>query len=135
MMVGIDTNVLLYSLDSDSPFHEESREALAALVQEQSAVLTQQNLVELAVALTRRGVEPETAESCLRDFSAAMPVLRPTNESLELFMKHLKASLIKGLRLFDLYLAATLMSNGIDLIYTYNERDFQGIEGLRIWRP
>jgi len=27
------------------------------------------------------------------------------------------------------------MSNGIDLIYTYNERDFQGIEGLRIWRP
>ena len=64
-----------------------------------------------------------------------MPVLRPTNESLELFMKHLKASLIKGIRLFDLYLAATLMSSGIDLIYTYNERDFQGIEGLRIWRP
>lgn len=134
MKVGIDTNVLFYSLNRDNPFHREARENLAILVEKQSAVLTQQNLVELASALTRRGVPSKTAERHLRDLAEAIPVLKPTAETLRFFLDKMKDSSVTGARLFDLYLTATLMSNGVDHFYTYNERDFQNIEGLHIWR-
>ncbi len=135
MKVGIDTNVLFYSLNKDNPFHEEARKNLAMLVENQSAVLTQQNLVELAAALTRRGVTPEATENYLRNFAEAMPLLRPTTKTIELFLEQLKNKSVKGARLFDLYLAATLISNGVNQLYTYNEKDFLGIEGFYIWKP
>lgn len=135
MKVGIDTNVLFYSLNKDNPFHEEARGNLAMLVEEQSAVLTQQNLVELAAVLTRRGVTSEETKNYLSSFAEAMPVLRPTVRTVGLFLEQMKKKSVKGAKVFDLYLAATLISNEISLLYTYNEKDFLGIEGLHLWKP
>ena len=134
MKVGIDTNVLFYSLNKDSPFHEEARENLAMLVEEQSAVLTQQNLVELVAILTRRGVTSEITRNYLYIFAEAMPVLKPTAKTVDLFLKQIEKKPVKGAKVFDLYLAATLISNGVNLLYTYNEKDFAGIEGLHLWK-
>ena len=135
MKVGIDTNVLFYSLNKDNPFHREARENLATLVENCSAVITQQNLVELAAALTKRGTTPKEAEKHIRNFAEAIPVLKPIAETLDLLLDRMKDSTLTGARLFDLYLAVTLMSNGVDHLYTYNERDFRNIEGLSLWKP
>ena len=135
MRIGIDTNVLFYSLNRSNPYHVEARETLAKLVEKQSAVVTQQNLVELAAALTRRGVPPGAAVKYARGFLEAIPVLRPTTETIGVFLKEMESKSPIGVRLFDLYLATTLISNGVELLYTYNEKDFSGISGLKVWKP
>jgi|GEM_PF-1456812 len=135
MRIGVDTNVLFYFLDKDSPFHAETRKALAGLVEKQSAVVTQQNLVELAATLTRRGVPPAAAGKYVHGFMETIRVLRPTTDTVKIFLSEMEGRSSKGARLFALYLAATLMSNGVELFYTYNEKDFSGISGLKVWRP
>ena len=135
MKIGIDTNVLFYFLDRDSPFHTEARETLTGLVEKQSAVATQQNLVELAAALTKRGVPSQATKKYVQAFMETIPVLRPAAETVRLFLSEMEGKSIKGARLFDLYLAATLVSNGVEFLYTYNEKDFSDISGLKVWRP
>ena len=135
MRIGVDTNVLFYSLNEASPFHREARETIARLVEERSAVITQQNLVELAAVLTKRGVPSGASSRIVQTFQESMPELRPTSETMETFLKEMESSPLKGARVFDLYLASTLISNGVELIYTYKEKDFSGISGLRVWKP
>ncbi len=111
-------------LNKDNPFHEEARDNLTMLVEEQSAVLTQQNLIELTAVLTRRGITTEETENYVKSFAEVMLVLRPTVKAVDLFLDQMKKHAVKGAKVFDLYLAATLRSNGISLLYTYNEKDF-----------
>ena len=64
-----------------------------------------------------------------------MPVLKPTSDTIKIFLEQLNKKPVKGIKLFDLYLASTLLSNGVNMLYTYNKKDFIGIENLRIWEP
>ena len=134
MKVGIDTNVMIYYLDRDSPFHEECRKNLTTLVESQRAVLAQQNLVELAVVLNRRGVSLEQSEIYVGSFADSIPVLRPTLTTLKTFLNLLKKTPKKSIALFDLYFAATLISNQVNILYTYNEKDFSNIKDLKMWK-
>ena len=135
MRIGIDTNVLFYAIDRDSPFHEESRQVLEGLVEKQMAVITQQNLVELMVALTKRGLSLEEAFDIANSYREIMPVIKPVSGTLELFFEKAKAANLRAVRLFDVFLAATFLSNGVEFLYTYNEKDFKRIEGLKLWKP
>ena len=135
MKVGIDTNVLFYFLNKDSPFHEDARKNLILLIEKQTAVITQQNIIELTVVLTRRGVSIEITKKYLQNFIEVMPVLKPTSDTIKIFLEQLNKKPVKGIKLFDLYLASTLLSNGVNMLYTYNKKDFIGIENLRIWEP
>ena len=85
MKVGIDTNVLFYFLNKDSPFHEDARKNLISLIEKQSAVITQQNIIELTVVLTRRGVSIEMTKEYLQNFIEVMPVLKPTADTIKIF--------------------------------------------------
>jgi len=135
MKIGVDTNVLFYFLNKDSPFHEDARKNLILLIEKQTAVITQQNIIELTVVLTRRGVSIEITKKYLQNFIEVMPVLKPTSDTIKIFLEQLNKKPVKGIKLFDLYLASTLLSNGVNMLYTYNKKDFIGIENLRIWEP
>ncbi len=135
MKIGIDTNVLYYAVDRDSPFHDEARKALEGLVEKQMAVTTQQNMVELVAALTKRGASLKEALEIARRYREAIPVFRPISETLDIFFEKAGTMDLRGSKLFDVFLAATLLSNGVEFIYTYNEKDFQSIEGLKLWKP
>ncbi len=135
MKIGVDTNVLFYFLNKDNPFHEEVRNTLPILVQNQWAVITQQNLIELSAVLTRRGLRIEEAEMYLRSFAEVIPVLRPTHATIEIFLKQIKKRSVKGAKVFDIYLVATLLSNKVTTLYTYNEKDFIEIEEISLWKP
>ena len=135
MKVGVDTNVLFYALNKETPFHQEARENLALLVEKGQAVIAQQNLVELAVTLTKRGITPQEASGYAKYFIEIMPIVRPTVKTLALFLDCIDNLPLRGVKLFDLYLALTFISNGVDYLYTYNKKDFQDIEGLKFWPP
>jgi len=42
---------------------------------------------------------------------------------------------IRGGKIFDLFLAATMFDNGVRTIYTENEGDFKGLPGIEVINP
>jgi predicted nucleic acid-binding protein len=42
---------------------------------------------------------------------------------------------VRGGRIFDLFLAATMLDNGVHTIYTENVRDFKGLKGIEVINP
>jgi len=79
-----------------------SRDTLARLAKHQSAVISQQNLVELVAALTKKGVSPGDATMYAENLQKPMPVMRPTG-----FLKGMKGKPLRGAKVFGFYLAAT----------------------------
>lgn len=134
MKIGVDTNVLFYAVNRDNQFHEEAKKHLALLVKEEQVITTQQNLVELSAVLTKRGLSYQETEQVVRSYIRALEVITPTDNTITLFTKEIKTGRFKGVRLFDLYLAMTFLSNRIDLVYTY-DKDFSRISNIRVWRP
>ena len=62
-------------------------------------------------------------------------LLKPTANTIEIFLKQIRKRSIKGSKVFDIYLVATLISNGVNKLYTYNEKDFIEIEEIYLWKP
>ncbi len=134
MLVGIDTNALVYYIDNTSPYHNEVVRNIEYLAENSKGVITQQNLVELLVVLTGRlGIKLLLSLKYARTFADVFPVLTPLEETMELVFKILGDKNIKGIRLFDYYFSATLLTYGITKIYTYNKKDFRGIKGITFW--
>ena len=135
MKIGVDTNVLFYAVNRNNPFHDEAKKTLEWLVKRRIAVITQQNVVELVAALTKRGVSLKEALEIAGKYREAMPVLRPVAETIDVFFEKASSTKLKASRLFDVFLASTLLSNGVEFLFTYNEKDFQNIPELKLWRP
>ena len=57
----------------------------------------------------------------------------PLPTTIHRYHRLLKGAKVKDI--FDLYLAATLMDNGVKKLLTVNVKDFQGVEGLRVINP
>ncbi len=134
MLVGIDTNALVYYIDKSSPYHKEAVRKIEYLAENSLGVVTQQNIVELMVVLTGKlGLNYSLSLEYARTFSEVFPVLTPLEETLEILLQIVKEKNIKGIRLFDYYFAATLLTYGITRIYTYNRVDFRGIKNVSFW--
>ncbi len=134
MLVGIDTNALVYYIDNTSPYHDETVRNIEYLAENSKGVITQQNLVELMVVLTGKlGIKPSLSLEYAHTFANVFPVLCPLDETMELLFHLLEGRNIKGIRLFDYYFCATLLTYGISKIYTYNKIDFRGIKGISFW--
>lgn len=139
-MILLDTNVLVYALDADSPHHPEC----LAVIQHTATgalpgVLVPQILIECYSVITspRRvphPVLPHEAREVLRSLSLAIEV-RPVPETLlddldRLLDRHPR----RGRDVFDLALVAQMQSHGIRTICTCNARDF-GVAGIRAVEP
>jgi predicted nucleic acid-binding protein len=78
MRTFLDTNVLVYLFDADSPAKQErAREVVAEAARARSLVLSSQVLGELYVTITRKLAQPVPAATALRALEdlAAFPVV------------------------------------------------------------
>ncbi len=65
-----------------------------------------------------------------------LAIIRPTSETWSILVAVLsKAPAMVGKDIFDRYLAATVLSHGIDTILTDNTKDFADIPGLTATNP
>ncbi len=135
MLIGIDTCVLVYFVDKGNPYHEEAKAALGKLMESGKATITPQNLVEFISVVTRYGTPLEQAMEKARDFRKACLLVLPNTKTIPLFETLALQSGMKGHKLFDAFLAATYLSNGITTIYTYNTKDFERLGAIRVWKP
>jgi predicted nucleic acid-binding protein len=137
----VDANVLVYAMDADAPQHASSR-ALLQSAREGSTTLyvTSQILCEFysVVTNTKRVPNPRSpkdaaaAISGLLGYLHVLPIPAGTEE---LWLDLLSRNPVKGAKIFDLQIAASMQANGIRQIYTFNADDFEGISGLKVLTP
>lgn len=135
---GIDTNVLIYALDRESDFHQSALRTLVVFGESKTGVVCWQNLTEFYAIVTdkkriKTPLPPQTAvrelHTLLNTFS--LEIVGPNLLTKKLWFDLLKTRNIKGQMVHDIFLAATLLSNGVKILVTENTSDFKGVEGLR----
>jgi len=135
---GVDTNILIYVLDRESDFHQSALRVLISLSESKMGVVCWQNLTEFYAIVTdkKRIKTPLTPQIATRELNTllnkfSLEIIGPNSRTKELWFDLLKIKDIKGQIVHDIFLAATLLSNGVKTLVTENTGDFKGVEGLR----
>lgn len=133
----IDSNILVYSINSSSPKHKKAQNFLQENLSE--LIVTHQNIFETLRVLThpkftnpmKTGDAVKAVENILRQCTVVSPDYRTHHIALELIKKHG----LSGDLVFDAYLVATALANGLDLIATDNTKDFKKFTELKTINP
>lgn len=139
----LDTNILVYAADTSSLFHEDSlllREK--GLKGELSFCICPQTLTEFFAIVTdsKRVSKPRTQKEALEEiekYLSSKTILKiyPGPEVIETMINLLKKYKVTKQKIFDLQLVATMLSNNVTQIYTYNKGDFSKFEEITVLSP
>ncbi len=139
----LDTDVLIYAADENSPFHEAAvalREK--ALNGELSLCITPQVLTEFYAYVTN----PDHFDTPLTQEEAALEVekyicskkilaIHPQANTVMILSEFLKHYKVVREEIYDLQIVATMLSNGVKRIYTYNADEFRKYESIEVLSP
>jgi predicted nucleic acid-binding protein len=122
----IDTNVLVYAMDADNSHHAASRALLdAARNRSTTLYVTSQILCEFYSIVTnpRRVSKPRSPADAIAAISGMLAFLsvlpspaRTITNLIELLQRHP----VTGGEVFDLLIVATMQTNEVRRIYTFN---------------
>lgn len=139
----LDTNVLVYAHDQDSPHHEATARLLHMADDPDAGLcVTPQTLAEFFAVVTspKRVNHPRSAEEAV--LAIEQLLLRPGITVLPVpadvvvrWMALVRRSPVTRQRVFDLQLAATMLGNGVTRLYTFNPSDFASIGDLELLTP
>ncbi len=139
----LDTNVLVYAADEASPFHQATstlREK--GLKGEISVCLCPQVLNEFFAIVTdpRRVSNPISQKDALLEmekyfYSKNILKIHPGPEIIERTLDLLAQHEITKQEIFDLQLVATMLSNNVTRLYTYNRDDFVKFKEIEVLAP
>ncbi|HTT38838.1 MAG TPA: PIN domain-containing protein [Burkholderiales bacterium] len=135
MKVFVDTNVLLYRFDRDSPKKQQVAKAeLRRLILERAIVLSTQVLQEFYVAATRKlkqPLEPERAAAVV-DYLVRLPLLQigavTVQRAIALHREH-------SISFWDALIVQTAIAAGADLLYSEDLQSGQQFEGVTVVDP
>lgn len=135
--VGIDSNILIHSINKDSLHYEKTRQLLKKLALKRVGVVCWQNLAEFYAIVTdpkrfANAIPPEKAAREVKKFIQDLKLVGQNLDTGKLWLEILMQNAIKGQKVHDIFLAATLISNGIEILLTENVKDFAGIKGLKV---
>jgi len=137
----VDANVLVYAFDTNAPQHLASRTLLdAGRTGTTTLYVTSQVLCEFYSIVTnpRRVLKPRTvvdAIAAITDLITFLHVLPIPARTVEGWLDLLHSRPVAGGAVFDLQLAAAMLANGVQRIYTYNASDFEGFKELAVVEP
>lgn len=140
----IDSNVLVRAYQTDHPHHAAAGKLVASIaLGQRSGAVAHQNLLELYRTVTdpKKMSQPASHEAVSRVLSSYLnsrfKVIIPTAETFRILVELQKRSPFasRGLKIFDWYLAATMLAHGITTILTENTKDFVKIPGITAINP
>lgn len=140
--VALDTNILVYVSNPASPYHEVCQSAIEAIIQRgDRLVIPTQVLFEFWCVATRpsdvNGLGwsvADTARAVAR-FRKEFDVLPEGPEILDHWLHLVTTHELKGKRVHDAHLWATLKVNSISYLLTLNAPDFAAMQDVTILRP
>lgn len=139
----LDTNILVYADNIDSPYHEKAEKIREeAKLGRIKVCVSFQNLLEFYSVMTN----PKRIENCLSPEEANQEVekylstkiirkIGPKPTTLGIAIKLNQKLKVVGQKMFDLFLAATMLDNGVKKILTANEGDFKGFDEIEAINP
>ena len=133
MRVGLDTNLLVYAVDSSG---DKAKHALALRLVGQVAnggVLSMQALTELYAVLTRKGIASASRAQAhvgawRRAFTIATPISSDLDDAMRVHDDH-------GIPFWDAMMWATLRRAGAQILLTEDLQDGRELEGVLILNP
>jgi predicted nucleic acid-binding protein len=137
----VDTNVLIYALDTVAPQHAAARTLLeAARTEAATLYVTSQILCEFYSVMTnpRRVARPRTADEAmtvLSDMLTFLHVLPVPANTIDRLLDLLRRRPVTGSDVFDLHIIAAMQANSIGRIYTFNLADFEAFPELSVVTP
>ncbi len=133
----LDSNILIYMLNPNCEQYTSA--ATFVDLNQHRLLVAQQSLAEyLRIALHPSHPIKLTVEQMDQNvskwISAAQQVICPNPDTLDVFMRLIKKHQISGRTIFDTYLTATALTNGVSNLATFNAKDFQQFssEGISI---
>ncbi len=132
----IDSNILIYALNQASP---QQKAAQKFLQSQKQLLLAQQNIFETLRILTHKKFPdpfpPDKAIAALNAIAKYATILHPTFETHEISLELIRKYCISGAEVFDAYLVATALSNGVRKIATDNVRHLGKYEEIEVVNP
>jgi predicted nucleic acid-binding protein len=133
----IDSNILIYAINASSPKHTASQTFIQENIS--SLSIAHQNIFETLRVLTHPNFANPmkiqdavmSIETIIEHSRIITPDYLTHRIALELITKHN----ITSNQIFDAYLVATAISNGIDIIATDNVSDLQQFKEISLINP
>jgi predicted nucleic acid-binding protein len=139
----MDTNLLVYYHQELSPFHPKAK----ALLEEGRKgkiplCICPQVLMEFYATTTnpKRVTDPVSPDVALQEIEKYykrrwIAKIHPREETLAITIDLLKKYPVKQMEIFDLQLVATMLSNRVRRIYTFNRDDFLKYAEIEVMEP
>ncbi len=129
--VLLDTNVLICALNSDSVYCEKAKSLL--LNKEFNFFLTNKNISEFISVASKLQLMPyKDIIQTLRVFCSTVKLIYPDKRSNSIFNDLITKYQPAGIKVFDIEIISIMIANGLSIIATYNENDFNMIPGIEI---
>ncbi|MBW2063382.1 MAG: PIN domain-containing protein [Deltaproteobacteria bacterium] len=139
----LDSNILIYSHQALSKFHTRSRSLISkGLRGEMSLCVSPQVLYEFYAVITNpkrvtNPVPPNDAVKEVAMFFRAKNILKiyARDDIIDRTLDLLKNYAVRGAEIFDLQLVATMLSNNVTRLYTYNQEHFTRFKEIEVLSP
>lgn len=144
-MLSIDANILLYSVNSASPWNAGAHAWLTSLQREENVAISELILAEFYGLLRNPAVlkRPLPADEAVEIIQAyrthprwrliGFPIeSRPMHDAL---WQRARATDFAFRKLYDARSALTMTSQGVTEFATVNVKDFEGLGFRKVWNP
>lgn len=133
----IDSNIIIYAINSSSPKHKKAQTFLQENIG--SLEMAQQNIMESVRVLTHskfsQPMNIVNALEAIERIADACTIISPDYKTHRIALELIKKYGLVSDQVFDAYLVATMVSNGITQIATDNERDMKRFMEITVINP
>lgn len=127
----VDTNILVYSTDLDSPFRHAAEEKLISLRQQGAELWITRQVIREYIATRTRADGPDVLPAVLEDvqrFAVRYRIAEDGPGATERLFFLLRQAPSAGKQIHDANLVATMLQAGVSRLLTHNLDDFKRFE-------
>jgi predicted nucleic acid-binding protein len=141
MKIFVDTNLFVYAVDALSPFHHDAGSFFESVAERNlEPHYSNQVLGEFFSAVTKRAARPLSptvaAREALRMLQATQLVRLPIDDiAMKLTLALAGKHGLRGVEIFDAQIVGTMLSHGVEVLYTANVRDFARFDEIDVVNP
>ncbi len=127
--IVIDTNILVYLLDTNSVFHQFARNIIDNNYQD--ICIVHKSISEFVSVLSKLG-RYDVVENELENIIDSFEILYPTYTSVEVFTELVRQHKPRGNKVYDFEIVSVMLSRNINKIVSINKDDFKMISDIEV---